>query len=706
LGGLLHDQRPNVRRNIATLAASLAGRDSAALEALVAIAVEGIRNLLREASAADAELLETVLAEREALPDETLKAKFDEQVAQKLGNSIPERDALVRTENLLRLPSAALPLVPVELLVDAFMSDARRLAGTPRGKGDPFERERLQARLSRLAAFENQAPLDLRNALLQALAQRLRRLERRFPVLLVLLQIVPTLLELKPGTAAIANPAEIDKAARAGRPHWLRVVGRSLTFAFVTGGALAMLMACVLTVSHGSNAAKILGNAALECLRIGFIALTAAVPAAFLYTPSLGRSFRVAKSLRRALVPAIAAGLVAAGITVLFRDGDITLGLVLSDTPVIFYLLLFAAIATTVSIVTAMVPSAVRAYIQTGDSGEIWAIACAAGPALGAGTMTCGVAALLGFTALSQLWPLLMATAATSAVSLTNIEKSANPTHPLSSAAERSWWPNVAVLSSAVPPALAAIGVVLSLSSAETSTDRQLAQSIECRTPGAHCNRDFVLQPGTSVMLTFQDPAKLRADFDIKGHEVLILPTEQGAKASSGKHAIMESGASICVDQCEGFTWPWESDWLRVLVTGHGKVRLLGQFTAPAPGPTGGETMDLTKAASGVKVEAGEPEQLEVPAGKHARIEVEGQGLSEDDPALLKVFGHEKNNDLTELQSNRDSRSHTVEPGTYLVCVYFHAIEHSTCNLKDPNRVVYETGQAIVKISLQDAPNK
>lgn len=702
LGALLDDQRLNVRRNVATLAASLAGHDAAALEVLATIAGEAIRALLRDDSAADLAVLETVLEERDALPDEKLKAVFDEHVAQKLRNSGLQRDSGVITEDLLRLPSSALPLLPVHLLVEAFISDARRLAGYPRGRGDPVERDRLQARLARLATIENQAPLAFRNTLRSALTERLRRLRRRirFPVLLVLLQIAPDLLEPSPEAATIATTAEIDRAARAGRPGLFRVIGRVLIFAFVTGGVLAMLMACVLTVSHGSDAAKILGNAALECLRVGFIAVTAVLPAAVLYTPSLGRSFRIIKSLRRTLIPAIAAGLVAVGVTAPFAEADATLGLVLGDSPFIFYLLLFAAVTATVSLVTAMVPAAVRAYIREGDNGEIWATACAAGPALGIGTVVCGIAALLGFTTLSQLWPLLIATAATAAVSLTNLEIAAGPTYRVSSVPERSWWPGLAVISSAAPPALALIGVVLSWS----SVGQLPPQGIECRSPGAPCRREFTLQPGSSVTLTFDSPAKLRADFDMKGHAVLMVPAgKKMTESISGKHLIVEPGSRICVDQCEGYLWPWKSDWLRVLVTGEPrKVHLLGQFTAPALGPKGGETVDLREAATGVRLEAGAPKQIEVPVGTRAWTEVEGQGLSEDDPALLAVFWHGNNNELAEVDPGPPRKWHMLAPGTYLLCVYFHSIENSSCNLKDPNRMVFETGEAVLKISLQE----
>jgi hypothetical protein len=350
--------------------------------------------------------------------------------------------------------------------------------------------------------------------------------------------------------------------------------------------------------------------------------------------------------------------------------------------------------------VIAMIPAAVRAYIRTGDNGEIWAICCAAGPALAAATAACGIANLLGLTSLSQLWPLLIATAATSAVTLTNLEIVAGPALRKALAPQGSWWPGLAVSGSAVPPALALIGVAVSLYRAD-----QPPQPIDPSGLGAHWSREFSLQPGHSLTLTFAGPAQLRVDFDVKGHQVVVVPPgKKSTDSQSGKHLIVEPGSRICVDQCEGYIWPWKADWLPVLMTGEpGKVHVHGEFTAPSPGLTGGERLDLTKAASGVILDAGAPRLLEVPVGMRVQISVEPQAQSGDDPPLLAVFRRKPDNDFAELSPQLDLNSHLLEPGTYQVCVYFHSIEHSACNLNDPHRVIFETGRATLKISPAEA---
>jgi hypothetical protein len=134
---------------------------------------------------------------------------------------------------------------------------------------------------------------------------------------------------------------------------------------------------------------------------------------------------------------------------------------------------------------------------------------------------------------------------------------------------------------------------------------------------------------------------------------------------------IIQPGSSICLDECRGSPMPWMPDWLALLLTGRmAEVPLHGEFIAPRPGPGASPSLDLSKAAAVVGLEAGATRLIDVPAGTAADISVEGHGELGGEPAMA-IFARNKANQWQELEpGNTALKAYRLGPGSYEVCIY------------------------------------
>jgi hypothetical protein len=710
LGNIAEDRRPNVRSNMAILAGSLAPEDPEALEGLADIGTETIWQLLRDKQGAAEIVLAAVLDERRRLtPD--LQTQLSDRIRERLMEAISETDADITSEDLLRLRRDALVFVPVGLIAETIVSDARRLATNWKGKGDPVERDRLVARLRTLQGIEAGGLTEQHAYLRSALGACLKQLSRgeRKLVLFVLLRCVPTLLDPLPDGSLLVSRRSLEAAARVGRPRWITLAWQAAAGSIVTSLGLLLLVGLALAVGEWQNKIAVVEGAGSWLSELVFVGIAASLPVALVYAPSLNRRLRVYSRLRRALVAGIAGSV---GITVsvlpfvLDHSATAALGLAVGSSEWPILAVLFAASVATFTLAIAVVPVAVRAAAVTREEYRRWhAIVLSIAPAVAMVTLICGAAWLAGVTLLSQLWPLLIVSCVAIAFVVVAIEFTTWPSRVLQRQKQLPRWLRAATVAAVIPLVLPLIGVARFL----TLTLPQLNQRYDLTRTD---DLNFSARPGQPVTLSFDAGAPLRLDFTPDNHKIEI---KINGKTSLGHEFRVQDAtrSQVCVDECEPSMWPNLDHWLPTLVLSSRPpvdirvrpVRIAAN--AIQHGTVAPVRLSLNEAGSGVvTLAAGNSALLTLPAEKNLLVVAKGMGDMQH-TVMVALYRTDKQDRIfpRDQVEGEDHFSRDLGAGEYRLCVYFGEADVVACDDAEHNPP-FEPGSATLQITGSEAESR
>jgi hypothetical protein len=450
LGGLADDPRPNVRTNLAMVAAALAPDDPEALRELARIAVDAILELISDAPASGT-VLSTVLTERAQL-DVARQIEFDQHVAALLLERAESQPVPPHSLNLQRLPDEAAALMPPRWTAAAILADASELAAMSPGARDRLRRESAQKAIERLARLDREGSVERQNALRDALQRDLNPLHRdeRSGMIFVLLSAAPTLLAPSVDGKVVVRWQEMSSAVRDARPrYFFWRFARGLLDALIAAAFVAAPMAVVILYADPGNLSSILLDALGKTFALACFCFMSSVPLAVFYLPSVGGYFRPGGKWLWRLLYGVLAGLsVVASAALLdamlstptnislWGDGDRS-----GTLPLL-------VVATAANVLVMFGIETAYAYAAAVERFSNWprsaAVAIAAGPAVLLTTAICSVAVKTHHDAIAQCWPRVMASTMAIAFTLYVVEAAAWPRRPRITSGRR-WLPLVAV---------------------------------------------------------------------------------------------------------------------------------------------------------------------------------------------------------------------------------------------------------------------
>jgi hypothetical protein len=685
------------------LAADLAPNDEEALEDLARMAAQAFDKIVREGSTEERTLLDTLLRERVALP-EAVQERLDSRIASQLETLISDWDPDHAYNAVVRTGQSATTLLPPKVMADVVVFNARRLVALERNSP---ERDIHQRRLYQLAKIDAAAPAELRNkwrALIRSLFEHIQRRQRRL-ALFGLMQVAPGWLQPSVAGTVIADPAEMDAAARVGRPRYRWLTWQALLGAVLGGGVLSLLI--ILLVINLDNPLGNLDDFVVSWVNLAIIGFPAGLLVGFFYTPSVGRQLNLLRSTWRALIPA-AAGSIGVVLAVLnyiawASPNELGLDTQYKNRPILTVVTLYVCSLVVLVIVMRLAPIMTRIVRdRTTEGAAVLTTLSVASPVIVPAAAICGVAILLQEAILAQIWPeLMVAVAATATVVAT---------------AELETWPSVR-REVPQPPrtgflvvSLVACSLPLLLALSHFASRyipwvrHQLTVAVPQSSGDQPVERSYFVVPGHALTLVTEQDVPVRISVDAGTHQALhITSTGKSEGAAQFRLAI---GDSICLDRCSG--WPPMSEWLSSLFDIIAPLHLRAE--AGQSPPTTAKTLlveqDRTLTDT---IEAGAANHMTLPGEGLMGVKFSAEGMgNHGDLPFVALY-----NTTEQLQLPRQERlpkGTTFEAemlgGDYTLCVYFGAADLLGCDPGNGNRKIFESGLVNLQVmSRLIAPN-
>ena len=717
LGSLTSDERPNVRCNLAMLAGALAPTDRRAFDELVGIALTSINRLLREEAPAEEDVLETVVDEREALP-EACKARFDATVGAKLVESEQLAGFDPAIEGVLRLPQRALHLLPPQVIASAILSDARRLAPELTRTDDALGRDRRRGRLIRISQlFESSLPgvrEDIQ-AFLSKGIDALSSAERRAVVLALLLS-APRLLQRTQAGRHPVSIATLCSGARRVRPKMLTLIGLSTARSLWPAACLTGLMAVKIALwgSLGDDGSGSVLGAGLE---LALIAFAAAWLTSVGFVPSVGRFLSGFYFNASNMGAAILGAVFAVTVSLLFID---TLYKeVPAEAPGWALIEMMAVLIPTVFLAA---PAVQYFHGRYTDYRWLLMIACVAGPGIVIATAIAGYAALTHDQALQPFWPMTIVCTSSVAFTVVALESAAWPApEAVVARPQAPQWRWILLSAGIVPEILLAVGLV------RAGMDRAAVhpQALTVLAPGAAPARQEVrVRPDRHVELRLHgDTFPVRVGIDPGSASYPILAGSGDAPPKPGVGAAATGGqrqfvfhtgtATLCLNTC-GPTWPTMDRWLAVLWGGRSPPVPLSIWVAPrlkgSPSNTGeGLVPSSNGTIDAVAFAAGGMRVLTLSESSRVTLKVSGKGNFGSVPSLAGFSPDSSGStwktffpvtDPTTVPVDDRPGDHLdfdLPAGDYRICVYFGGADLTGCPVSDGTAtVLFEPGTAML----------
>jgi hypothetical protein len=695
LGDLLGDQAPvHARCNLAMLAADLAPNDEQALEDLSRMVAQTFDKIVREVSTEERTLLDTLLLERVALPEE-VQERLDSRVASQLETLISEWDPDHAYNALVRTGQSATTLLPPKIMADVVVFNARRLVALERNSP---ERDIHQRRLYQLARIDASAPEQLRSkwrALIRSQFEHIRRRQRRL-ALFGLMQVAPAWLRSSADGTAIANPAEMDAAARVGRPRHRWLIWQALLGAVIGGGVLSLLILPLMI--KFDNPLKNFTDFIDSWVNLAIIGFPTGLLVGFFYTPSVGRQSDLLRTLWRALIPAAAGSIgvvFAVMIYIVWSPDELGLNAQFTNRPILTIVSLYVCSLVVLVVVTRLAPIMTRIVRErTVEGAAVLTTLFLAGPVIVVAMAICGTAILLHEATLTQIWPELMVAVAATATVVATVELETWPT--LRREVPKAPRPGLLVASLVA----CSLPVLLSLSHLALRYlpwfRDQLTVSAPQRSGDQPVGHSYLVLPGHVLTLIAERDVPVRISVDAGTHQALHVTSGNPARATQFRLA---SGDQICVDRCWG--WPPMSEWLPSLFEIIAPLHLRAE-AAQSP-PTVAKTLivepDRTLSDT---IEAGATNHmiLQGEGLMSVKFAVEGAGNHGDLP-FVALYDGSKQLQLPyqELSSKGKTFEAEIPGGDYILCVYFGDADTPGCDPKNTNREIFESGSANLQVT-------
>ena len=538
---------PEVRLNVAMLAVDLAEVDADARTELARMLARTCDDMVLRGAFEDRLLFRKLAQERSRIPERQRNAV--DQILRGELEKISDYWPPQRAVDVFFLEERAGILLPVRVLARAVEQDARDLSRASQGQSADRARARLEV-VNRADTPERAVHwwrCDLRRHLGERF-QSLPTAERR-QALFFLLQVAPNLLE-PVGGLSIAGGAELDAAARAGRPplRWA-VLCSSLTALALSIG-LTLIVAMTVPLSSETEGLPESSSAWLFAILMVSIGFASGLIIGPFYTPSMGRRESRPRTLVRVAWPAQAlyiAGTAALGLIALLTRDDglpgVLVFLVVLDVCVVGASLLLPYIIT-------LLGDRAQAF------GVIFFSYAIAGPVVAGATAVCSFAAALHVTGLNEFWAPAILVATCSAVVITTIELR---TLPMGQSGTAPIWSRGSLtLFAAVCYALVVIPASYALLAHKIKPD---SNRITISSQGQITR---TLDPERTITLVNESVDTLSIHFSAEDHKV-VLSTDP-SKALLDLPLPPKEKKTLCIDRCPSETWPNLDHWLPLLI--------------------------------------------------------------------------------------------------------------------------------------------